>query len=81
MCYLLYTGQHYDPLLGPPPQHERKFPPAADSPKAAAARETAALQIAAAHNEESLCKALERSMPAGSLPHPSPTVGRRSKGL
>ena len=27
VVYLLYTGQHYDPLIGPPPEHRRLFPP------------------------------------------------------
>ncbi len=63
-----YTGQHYDPLIGPPPAHTRAFPPAAKAPKAAAAREAAALRIAEHHNEAKSRAAAERSLPAGSLP-------------
>ena len=67
VVYMLYTGQHYDPLIGPPPEHRRLFPPAAERPKEAAAREDAALRIAAEHNEARDKAALERSLPAGSL--------------
>ena len=27
IIYTLYTGQHYDPLVGPPPEHTRVWPP------------------------------------------------------
>ena len=65
---MLYTGQHYDPLTGPAPAHAREFPPVAEVPKQAKAREAAALRIAQEHNEAANRAAVERSMPAGSLP-------------
>ena len=70
VVYMLYTGQHYDPLLGPPPENKRTFPPSAEAPKASAAREEAALQLASDHNHEAARLARERSMPAGSMPSP-----------
>ena len=78
--YVLYTGQHYDPLLGP--KHARRFPPAEKEPQAAAAREAAALEIAEEQNRAAALAAVERSLPAGSLPN-SPAIvamGRPVKG-
>ena len=49
--HLLYTGQHYAPLVGAGAAAARSFDDAADA-AAAAAREEAALAIARAHNEE-----------------------------
>lgn len=75
--YILYTGQHYDPLVGPPPHHTRVFPPLSKEAKANAAREAAALSIAEEHNEYAAALAAERSLPAGSLPT-SPNPVQRS---
>ena len=57
--HLLYTGQHYDPLVGAGAAAARSFDDAADA-AAAAAREEAALAIARAHNEERARRAKER---------------------
>ena len=73
VVYVLYTGQHYDPLVGPPPGHTKLFAPEGDDPKASAVREAAALEIAARHAIESARLAAERSLPAGSLPN-SPAI-------
>ena len=70
----IHTGQHYDPLVGPPPTHARSFQSAAEAPKAAASREAAALRIAEEHNEAASRAALERSMPAGSISSPAAPV-------
>ena len=78
--YLLYTGQHYDPLVGPAPSFVRTFPPISSDQLAAGNRETAAQQIAADHNVAAAQQAFERSRGAGSLPNtpgqPSPAVRR-----
>ena len=74
VIYLLYTGQHYDPLIGAPPEHARYFPPADSVPAAALAREEAALRIAREHNAAASLAAVERSRPAGSVPN-SPAAG------
>jgi hypothetical protein len=79
VVYVLYTGQHYDPLLGP--HQARRFPPAERDPKAAAAREAAALDIAEDQNRAAALAAVERSLPAGSLPNsPAIAMGRPVKG-
>ena len=65
--YLLYTGQHYDPLVGPAPRFERAFPPAHASAQPAEAREAAARRIAKQHNEEAQRLARERSLPVGTV--------------
>ena len=76
MVYLLYTGQHYDPLVGPAPEFARQFQPATRDAAGARAREAAACQIALEHTQEAAQKAIERSLPAGSLP--STPVGPNS---
>ena len=68
VVYILYTGQHYDPLIGPPPEHARSFPPLDEVPRAAHAREADALRLCEEHNEAAAIAAVERSRPAGSLP-------------
>ena len=55
--YLLYTGQHYDPLLGD--DGALQFP-VAEEGDALAAREASALDLARAHNKEAAERALEK---------------------
>ena len=75
VVYLLYTGQHYDPLVGPPPRHMRTFPPADTEAAASAVREAAAMQLAEEHSAAAALAAVERSLPIGSLPaSPAPHV-------
>mmetsp|Transcript_26525 Transcript_26525/g.60593 ORF Transcript_26525/g.60593 Transcript_26525/m.60593 type:complete len:107 (+) Transcript_26525:977-1297(+) len=50
VIYLLYTGQHYDPLIGPSPYGVRRFP-VNDDPEKIQAREEAAIQIATEQRE------------------------------
>ena len=50
VVYLLYTGQHYDPLVGPSPADQRLFG-VADGAKEVEAREEAAIQIAIDHRD------------------------------
>ena len=68
VVYMLYTGQHYDPLTGPAPAHVREFPPVEEVLEQAKRREAAGLRIAQEHNEAANRAAIERSKPAGSLP-------------
>ena len=76
VAYMLYTGQHYDPLVGPPPTCDRIFPPSYAVPKEGSAREAAALRIAEAHNDDAARLAAARAMPAGSLlASPTPSLG------
>ncbi len=64
--YMLYTGQHYDPLAGPPPSHRRRFPSAVqERPAALGEREASALAIAREQNEHTAQLAAERALPAG----------------
>jgi len=58
--YLLYTGQHYDPLVGPSPDDLRRFPTAEAAEGVGAARCAAALEIASQHNEEAARRAARR---------------------
>ena len=73
--YMLYTGQHYDPLVGPGPTFARHFEDKVGGPKQAAAaraaREAAALAIAMEHSEQNARRAAERSMPAGQVSPPA----------
>ena len=48
--HLLYTGQHYDPLIGPSPSNQRRFP-TEDDAKQMGQREDAAIAIAMDHRE------------------------------
>ncbi len=76
VVYMLYTGQHYDPLVGPGTEGRRSFPSRQEAPKSAAACEAAALAIAEEHKDAEALLAVERSLPAGSINSPSPG-GRR----
>ena len=55
--WLLYTGQHYDPLVGPPPGDARRLDSSADADEA---RGAAALEIAAQHRAEAARRAAEK---------------------
>ena len=80
VVYILYTGQHYDPLVGSGGA-QRRFAPAESAPRAAAAREAAALEIAEDQNRAAALAAVGRSMPAGSLPSsPAVAMGKPVKG-
>ena len=76
IVYLLYTGQHYDPLIGPPPSSVRKFAPDGalrasrqrEAPRSdEALREDEARRIAQQHHQESERQAIERSLPVGAM--------------
>lgn len=78
VVYVLYTGQHYDPLVSGDSGQARRFPPAERDPMAAASREQAALEIAEEQNKAAAIAAAERSLPAGALPS-SPAIARGNK--